>query len=457
MESVVPRRGQQQRPRPENVGILAMEIYFPSTFVSQTDLENFDRVGSGKYTQGLGQVNLAFCGDNEDINSICLTAVSSLLEKYGVSPANIGRLEVGTETIVDKSKSVKTVLMQLFEESGNTSIEGIDTTNACYGGTAALFNAVNWVESSWWDGRLAIVVAGDIAVYPRGPARPTGGCGVIAMLVGPDAPLVLETGLNGTHMENAWDFYKPRLSSEYPLVDGRLSISCYLKSLDLSYQRYRQKYEQKHRTRFSLLDADFAIFHQPYRKLVIKSVARLLYNDFLQNPSRPEFASEEIQKYKTIPQEKTYLDRNLETIFLKLSKEVYQSKVEAGTQVSAQIGNAYTASLYVGLLSLITEKATEELLGKRIMMFSYGSGSASTLFSIVSRHSSVFTLDDIRQKADVQRRLRQRRAISAEEFTNVPFLPPFFLGHLSYFFLLLSLPRRWHYEKHHTMLTTTPQ
>ena len=59
---------------------------------------------------------------------------------------------MGTETLLDKSKSVKTVLMQLFQDSGNTDIEGIDTKNACYGGTAAVFNAVNWIESSSWDG-----------------------------------------------------------------------------------------------------------------------------------------------------------------------------------------------------------------------------------------------------------------------------------------------------------------
>lgn len=69
---------------------------------------------------------------------------------------NIGRLEVGTETIIDKSKSVKSCLMQLFEDSGNTDVEGIDTTNACYGGTAALINAINWVESSSWDGKFHV-------------------------------------------------------------------------------------------------------------------------------------------------------------------------------------------------------------------------------------------------------------------------------------------------------------
>lgn len=48
---------------------------------------------------------------------------------------------------------------------------------------------------SEWDGRYALVVCGDIAVYEAGPARPTGGCGAVAVLVGPDAPLVLEPGL----------------------------------------------------------------------------------------------------------------------------------------------------------------------------------------------------------------------------------------------------------------------
>lgn len=51
--------------------------------------------------------------------------VTSLLEKYKIPHQSIGRLEVGTETLLDKSKSVKTVLMQLFQQSGNTNIEGI--------------------------------------------------------------------------------------------------------------------------------------------------------------------------------------------------------------------------------------------------------------------------------------------------------------------------------------------
>ena len=51
-----------------------------------------------------------------------------------------------------------------MQDCGNTDIEGVDSTNACYGGTAALLNCVNWVESNSWDGRYGLVVCTDSAV-----------------------------------------------------------------------------------------------------------------------------------------------------------------------------------------------------------------------------------------------------------------------------------------------------
>jgi hydroxymethylglutaryl-CoA synthase len=213
---------------PEDVGIIDMAIYFPSHYVDQSELEAFDSVSAGKYTKGLGQTKMGFCSDREDVASLCLTVVDKLMTKTGTAYANIGRLEVGTETLIDKSKSVKSVLMQLFAESGNSDVEGVDSTNACYGGTAALFNSVSWIESSAWDGRLALAVCADIAVYASGPARPTGGAGAVALLIGPKASLVLERGLRASYVAHEYDFYKPNLASEYPTVDGPLSIKCYL-------------------------------------------------------------------------------------------------------------------------------------------------------------------------------------------------------------------------------------
>ena len=108
--------------RPENVGILAMEFYVPKRCLPQTALEEQDGC-AGKYTSGLGQNSLGFFDDREDVGSILLTALARLLERYGVAAADVGRLEVGTETLVDKSKSVKTALLaQLFGE--NADVEG---------------------------------------------------------------------------------------------------------------------------------------------------------------------------------------------------------------------------------------------------------------------------------------------------------------------------------------------
>jgi len=139
--------------RPSSIGILAVELYIPSLYVEQSSLETYDNVSKGKYTIGLGQQRMSICSDHEDICSLCLTVLSRLLDRTGVHPQQIGRLDVGTETLVDKAKSIKTVLMQLFADQGNTAVEGVDNINACYGGTAAIFNAIHWIESSFWDGR----------------------------------------------------------------------------------------------------------------------------------------------------------------------------------------------------------------------------------------------------------------------------------------------------------------
>ncbi len=327
-------------------------------------MEQHDKVGQGKYTIGLGQHRMAFVSDREDINSICLTVVQNLLDKYQIPLESIGRLEVGTETIVDKSKSVKSVLMQLFAEKGIHDIEGVDTTNACYGGTNALFNAINWVESSAWDGRMALVVAADIAVYAEGNARPTGGCGAVAMLIGADAPLVADQGMRGVHMEHAWDFYKPDLNSEFPEVDGKLSVTCYLRALDNCYQRYLTKFSKKlQKPKQTVQDIDYFCFHSPYTKLVQKSFARLALQDMLSGNGTyvDDLIKDkaQLERINTLQLADTYFDKDVEKHMVDASKQLFESKVVPGLLCAKELGNMYCGSLYGGLASLISEKANE--------------------------------------------------------------------------------------------------
>ena len=65
----------------KNVGILGIELYTPSTYISQDELEDFVGVSKGRYTVGLGQEGLAIAGDCEDVNSMALTVLKTLLEK----------------------------------------------------------------------------------------------------------------------------------------------------------------------------------------------------------------------------------------------------------------------------------------------------------------------------------------------------------------------------------------
>jgi hydroxymethylglutaryl-CoA synthase len=411
---------------PSDVGILGIELVFPSLYIDQTELEQFDGVSAGKYTIGLGQSKMGFCTDREDINSLCLTVVSNLLKRYNVNPKDIGHLEVGTETIIDKSKSVKSVLMQLFDEYGVTDLEGIDTTNACYGGTAALFNAINWIESSSYDGRLALVVCGDIAVYAKGSARPTGGAGAIAMLIGPNAPLVFDRKVRSTYMKHAYDFYKPDLTSEFPVVDGKLSIQCYLSALDNCYRLYCEKYQKQNPGAqvIGLNQFDALVFHTPYCKLVQKSLGRVSLNDFIltTDPEQRKALYPAIyEKFDSIKLEETYFDRDVEKVFMDYSKDIFNQKTKPSLLLANQVGNMYTPSVYSGLVSYLisADEDVNKLLGKHIGVFSYGSGLASTMYSISVTNDCTKLQPLLDKLKYVKPLLEQRIKISPQEFTEL--------------------------------------
>ena len=354
-----------------------------------------------------------------DIYSLALTAVHNLLDRHNIDPTTIGRLEVGTETLLDKSKSVKSVLMQLFTPSGNNNIEGVDTVNACYGGTNALFNAINWVESSAWDERDAIVVAGDIALYKKGNARPTGGAGVVAMLIGPDAPIVFEPGMRGTYMAHAYDFYKPDLSSEYPYVDGHFSIKCYTEAVDRCYRAYNARETKLFNgaaagAKTNIDRFDYVLFHAPTCKLVQKSYARMMYNDYLADPTAEEYAS--IPKsLNDVGYESSLSDRNIEKAFMVLSKSRFEQRVKPGIQIPTNCGNMYSATLYAGLCSLLSYVQPEELLGKRVGMFSYGSGLASSFFSFRIKGD----ISALKQSLNIPERLAARRVLEPQIYDEV--------------------------------------
>ena len=75
----------------------------------------------------------------------------------------------------------------------------------------------------------------------------------------------------------------------------------------------------------------------------------------------------------------------------------------------------YTASVYSGLCSLLKNVNSEQLEGKRIGLFSYGSGLASSLFSFKVHGST----KKFQEKLNLTERLAARNVVTPEAYDQV--------------------------------------
>ena len=222
-------------------------------------------------------------------------------------------------------------------------------------------------------------------------------------------------------MANTYDFYKPKLDSEYPEVDGPVSITAYISAIDASYKAFRTKHTKAKKAQnipgpaFSLEDVDYPVFHSPYGKMVQKAHARLVYNDFLANPDAPKYANvPDRETWLSQPYKASLTDKNLEKTFMGVAKAEFESTVEKGMKCARRCGNMYTASLYGGLASLLASVEPSELRGKRISMFAFGSGLASSLFTIKVKGDTT----EIQQKLDLVKRLESMKVVPCQEYVD---------------------------------------
>ena len=98
-------------------------------------------------------------------------------------------------------------------------------------------------------------------------------------------------------------------------------------------------------------------------------------------------------------------------------KNLVAEKIEITQRASSEIGNMYTASIFMALLSAfqVSYENGEELAGKEIGFLAYGSGSKSKVFAgkIGSEWKSVV------EKWNIFEVLNQRRAIDFDTYENL--------------------------------------
>ncbi|HZH17686.1 MAG TPA: hydroxymethylglutaryl-CoA synthase, partial [Archangium sp.] len=147
-------------------GLESLGIAVPPTYVELAELAKARGVAPGKYVDGLGVTRMAVPLVEEDTVTLAARAARMAMEAAGCSPEDVGMLVVGTETAVDHSKPVSSYVQGLLGLS--TRCRVFETKHACYGGTAALLLAMDWVRSGSAQGKKALIICSDIARYGVG-------------------------------------------------------------------------------------------------------------------------------------------------------------------------------------------------------------------------------------------------------------------------------------------------
>lgn len=339
-------------------GIEALAIAIPRRYVDLEDLARSRGVDPAKWTVGLGAKEMAVAEPGEDTVALAAEAGHRALKAASLDPRELGMLVVGTETGVDHSKAVASFVHGLLDLP--RAMRVFDTQHACYGGTAGLLAAVEWIASGAGAGKAALVICSDIARYGCGTAgEPTQGAGAVAMIVREDPSLVeLDIGISGAASAHVHDFWRP-LGQREARVDGHYSVQCYLDAVSTAYRGWRQRALARELVRGELPSEALAriCYHVPFCKMAKKAHSQVRRCD-LEDAHTPWDAGVEETR----------------------GAASFKAQVDPSLPLCSRIGNIYTGSLYLGLAGLLDAQASS-LANKRIGLFSYGSGCTSEFFS----------------------------------------------------------------------------
>jgi len=381
----------------QRIGIHALGLAIPRRYVDMEELARARGIDPGKYIQGLGAREMAVAEPGEDTVALAAQAARRALAASGVPASKLGMLVVGTETGVDHSKPVASFVHGLLGLP--QAMRVYDTQHACYGGTAGLMAAVDWIASGSADGRAALVVCSDIARYGVGTAgEPTQGAGAVAMLVTTDPAIFeLDVGISGTASSHVHDFWRP-LGLREAQVDGHYSVQCYLDAVSAAYRGWRTRAIQREVIRGDGMASERLAricYHVPFCKMARKAHLQVRRCD-LEDAGAPWDASAEETR----------------------GVASFREQVEPSLGLCARIGNIYTGSLYLGLAGLLDAQASA-LAGERIGLFSYGSGCTSEFFSgVIGRRAA-----DQVAAAHISELLAARERISIAEYERIMALP----------------------------------
>ncbi|RFD75264.1 hydroxymethylglutaryl-CoA synthase [Gardnerella vaginalis] len=350
---------------PLAVGIDRISFATPHYYLNLTDLANARGIDPNKFTIGIGQSEQSVPPNHQDIVTLAAQAALPLLPH--IDSNRLKMLIVGTESGVDASKSSALYVQNLLKLT--PWVRSIEVKEACYGGTAALMMACDYVRAHAEKDPQVLVIASDIARYGLAtPGEVTQGAGAVAMLVSANPHVLKINDDSVVKSADIQDFWRP-VYQDTALARGKFSTEKYIEFFCDVWQKYCAQND----CNFN----DFAglCFHLPYTKMGLKALKAAM--DSCDNSCADSC-------------DNTCNAANLS----ESSRNRLLSRYETSTKYSRRVGNIYTGSLYLGLLSLLELDGLEldeftcensELpplkSGDKIGLFSYGSGAVGEFFS----------------------------------------------------------------------------
>lgn len=366
------------------VGIDSIAFDIPKIHLPIKTLAENRNIEPEKLIRGLGLHKMSFPDVHQDVVTFGANAVYKLIQNENLNPKDIARIYVGTESGVDSSKPIasyiSSLLEQRFGEGTLRNCDTLDMTFACIGAVDALQTTLDFIRLN--PEKKAIVVATDNAKYDlNSTGEYTQGAGAIAMLITANPRVLAFSKEVGISSQGVFDFFKPRryvskneilntdgnpewfgilenevtFYKEQPVFDGQYSNQCYISRISEAYEHYKEITNQNGAL---YQNWENILMHLPYCFQARRTFVEIYATE-----------NQLTDDIKVIAKSQEYLDFINQTIF--------PSEIASG-----QVGNMYTGSIFLGLLSTLSFhfQNNSDLENKKFGFIAYGSGSKSKVF-----------------------------------------------------------------------------
>lgn len=343
------------------VGLSDLEIYVPSKRMGLDTLVDY-RVGQDpgferrirRAIEKTGQEAIRFPSPWEDSATFAAQASYSLLKRNAESTGRLRYIGTGTETTVDQSKPMAAYLEGMLQNSGIKVPETLMTfqaQHACAGGTIAMLSIAGLLSASSTDD-TGLVVSSDIARYDApSTAEITQGAGAVSLLVEKNPRLIeLDLDTQGLCSRDVDDFFRPN-GSTTAKVKGAYSMQCYNEALEVAFADHCKRRGMTPQD--VLHGTDMFVFHVPFKMMALSALHRLV-------ATHTGMQGDELNDF--------------------VNERGFEQSLEPNTRV----GNLYTASTFLALAFLLKERYQtfgRDIVGKSILMVSYGSGNTMIILS----------------------------------------------------------------------------